>query len=59
MNHLTQLLSEGYCVFENCLSSQDLDRVEVSSLNALRQATIEHRENNHSQGSLVLIADYP
>jgi len=36
-----------------------LEKIKRVSRQALEELTIEHRKNNKSQGSLILIADYP
>ena len=54
-----QLLEDGYCVIADVLGPALLDDIRELSSEALRTASIEHRSQNRSQGSLINIADYP
>jgi hypothetical protein len=54
-----RILEEGYIVFKNVFSKRDLDLIREVSLDAIRKQSNEHREKNKSQGSLILVADYP
>ena len=56
---LSQLKENGYCVFDQALEKNVLEKIKRVSRQALEELTIEHRKNNKSQGSLILIADYP
>ena len=56
---LSQLKENGYCVFNQALEKKVLGKIKRVSRRALDELTIEHRKNNKSQGSLILIADYP
>ena len=56
---LSQLKEKGYCVFNQALEKKVLEKIKRVSRQALEELTIEHRKNNKSQGSLILIADYP
>ena len=56
---LSQLKENGYCVFNQALEKKVLGKIKRVSRQALEELTIEHRNNNKSQGSLILIADYP
>ena len=56
---LSQLKENGYCVFDQALEKKVLEKIKRVSRQALEELTIEHRKNNKSQGSLILIADYP
>ena len=53
------LIKNGYVVFKNVFSKQDLDPIRKISLDAIKKQSKNHREKNKSQGSLILIADYP
>ena len=60
MNSLsTQMEKEGFCVFEKVFTPEDLDPIRRVSLQALEEISADHRDLNKSQGSLILIADYP
>ena len=54
-----QLKEQGYCVYENLLTLEDLNPIRNASLQAISKLSPDHRERNKSQGSLILIADYP
>ena len=54
-----QLVRDGYCVFPDVLDADFLKRVQSLAAGGLADATPEHRALNRSQGSLVLMADYP
>ena len=56
---LSQLMEKGYCVFDQALKKEDLEKIKVVSRRAVGEVSIEHRNKNKSQGSLILIADYP
>ena len=56
---LSQLMEKGYCVFDQALKKEDLEKIKVVSRWAVGELPIEHRNKNKSQGSLILIADYP
>ena len=56
---LSQLKENGYCVFDQALEKNVLEKIKRVSRQALEELTIEHRKNNKSQGSLILLADYP
>lgn len=58
-DHRQKLLEEGYCVFESVFLPEELSRIKEVSLKALSELPPAHRERNKSQGSLILIADYP
>ena len=58
-DHRQKLLEEGYCVFESVFLPEELSRIKEVSLKALTELPPAHRERNKSQGSLILIADYP
>ncbi len=53
------LVEDGYCLIPQALDGDILDRVRTLAARALADATPEHRARNRSQGSLVLMADYP
>ena len=59
MTALPQLQADGYCVIEQVLDQTDMDWLRSLCGQALSNVSAEHRERNRSQGSLVLIADYP
>ena len=56
---LSQLMKKGYCVFDQALKKEDLEKIKGVSRRAVGEVSIEHRNKNKSQGSLILIADYP
>jgi len=56
---LSQLMEKGYCVFDQALKKEVLGKIKGVSRQALQELSIEHRNKNKSQGSLILIADYP
>ena len=56
---LSQLKENGYCVFDQALEKNVLEKIKRVSRQALEELKIEHRKNNKSQGSLILISDYP
>ena len=56
---LSQLMEKGYCVFDQALKKEVLGKIKGVSRQALQELAIEHRNKNKSQGSLILIADYP
>jgi len=56
---LSQLKENGYCVFDQALEKNVLEKIKRVSRQSLEELTIEHRKNNKSQGSLIQIADYP
>ena len=58
-DHRQKLLEEGYCVIESVFLPEELSRIKEVSLKALSDLPPAHRERNKSQGSLILIADYP
>ena len=57
--HRQNLLEEGYCVFESIFLPEELSLIKDVSIKALSELPPAHRERNKSQGSLILIADYP
>ena len=58
-NYKKTLIEDGYIVFKDVFSKQDLDPIRKISLDAIKKQSKNHREKNKSQGSLILIADYP
>ena len=54
-----QLIEQGYCVIPDALDLETLARIRSLCEGILSRLPQEHRERNRSQGSLVLIADYP
>ena len=52
-------LEDGYCVFENVFRNDDLDIIKNVSQKALSDLPLSHREKNKSQGSLIMVADFP
>ena len=56
---LSQLIEKGYCVFDQVLKKEILEKIIGVSRRAVGELSIEHRNKNKSQGSLILIADYP
>ena len=58
-DHRQKLLEEGYCVIESVFLPEELCFIKEVSLKALSELPPKHRERNKSQGSLILIADYP
>jgi hypothetical protein len=56
---LSQLIEKGYCVFDQVLKKEILGKIIGVSRQAVGELSIEHRNKNKSQGSLILIADYP
>jgi len=56
---LSQLKENGYCVFDQVLEKEVLGKIKRISRQSLGELSIEHRKKNKSQGSLILIADYP
>ena len=56
---LSQLKENGYCIFDQALEKEVLGKIKGISRRALEELSIEHRNKNKSQGSLILIADYP
>ena len=58
-NYRGRIVKDGYVVFKNVFSKDDLDPIRKISLDAIKKQPKEHREKNRSQGSLNLIADYP
>ena len=59
MTALPQLQADGYCVIDQVLDLTDMDWLRSLCGQALSNVSAEHQERNRSQGSLVLIADYP
>ncbi len=59
MTALPQLQADGYCVIDQVFDQTDRDWLRSLCGQALNKVSTEHRERNRSQGSLVLIADYP
>ena len=59
MTALPQLQADGYCVIDQVFDQTDMDWLRSLCGQALSKVSTEHRERNRSQGSLVLIADYP
>ena len=59
MTALPQRQADGYCVIEQVFEQTDMDWLRHLCGQALSKVSTEHRERNRSQGSLVLIADYP
>ena len=59
MTALPQLQADGYCVIDQVFDQTDMDWLRNLCGKALSNVSTEHRERNRSQGSLVLIADYP
>ena len=53
------LIEDGYCVIPQVLDGGILDRVRTLAARGLADAAPAHRARNRSQGSLVLVADYP
>ena len=56
---LSQLKENGYCVFDQAFEKEVLEKIKRVSRRALGKLSIKHRNKNKSQGSLILIADYP
>ena len=59
MTALPQLQADGYCIIDQVFDQTDMDWLRSLCGKALSNVSTEHRESNRSQGSLVLIADYP
>ena len=59
MTALPQLQADGYCVIDKVFDQTDMDWLRSLYGQALSNVSAEHRKRNRSQGSLVLIADYP
>ena len=59
MTALPQLQADGYCVIDKVFDQTDMDWLRSLCGQALSNVSAEHRKRNRSQGSLVLIADYP
>ena len=57
--HRQNFLEDGYCVFENVFRNDDLDIIKNVSQKALSDLPLSHREKNKSQGSLILVANFP
>ncbi len=53
------LIDHGYCLIPKVLDDDIFGRVRTIAASGLADATPEHRALNRSQGSLVLMADYP
>ena len=58
-NYRKTLIEDGYVVFKNIFTKEDLDPIRKISLDAIKKQSKNHREKNKSQGSLILTADYP
>ena len=54
-----QLIDQGYCVLKNVLNQTSLEQIRKLCGVILKGLPKQHRDRNRSQGSLVLIADYP
>ncbi len=54
-----RMVEEGFCVFEKVFTPEDLDPIRKVSIQAVKSLSTDHRVRNKSQGSLILIADYP
>ena len=59
MNKLEELQNKGCCVLEQVLPEKLTQQCIDISNKALESLSIEHREKNKSQGSMVHLADYP
>ena len=59
MTALPQLQADGYCIIDKVFDQTDMDWLRSPYGQALSNVSTKHRERNRSQGSLVLIADYP
>ncbi len=55
----SDLNERGFCVFEKAFHPEELDSIRQTSRQALKLLPVSHREKNKSQGSLILIANYP
>ena len=55
----TQLIRDGYCVFEQVLSPQMLARVQAASEGLLAAQSAEHFEEQKSTGSLISVYGDP
>ena len=58
-NQSEKLEKDGFCVFKSALTLVDLKSIQNISLQAITNLSPDHRKRNKSQGSLILIADYP
>ena len=59
MTALPKLQADGCCVIDKVFDQTDVYWLRSLCGQALSRVSTEHRERNRSQGSLVLIADYP
>jgi len=55
----TQLIEDGYCVFEQVLSPEMLARVRAASDGLIDAQTAEHFEEQKSTGSMISVYDDP
>ena len=55
----TQLIQDGYCVFEQVLSPEMLARVRAASDGLIEAQTAEHFEEQKSTGSMISVYDDP
>ena len=58
-NLQSDLVDKGFCVFKNAFLPEELDPFRQTSNFALKKIPKSHRIRNKSQGSLILIANYP
>ena len=54
-----ELEKDGFCVFKNLMPLVDLESIQNTSIKAIKNLSLDHRIRNKSQGSLILIAEYP
>lgn len=54
-----QLLEQGYCVLRNLLADEELTALRELAARCVAATTPEHRARYRSEGSLVLMAEYP
>ncbi len=54
-----QLVEDGYCVIRDVLDQDLLGSLRALARDGIADASVEHRALNRSQGSLVLMAEYP
>ena len=59
MTGFPELQADWYCVIYKVFDQKDMEWLWNLCGQALSNVSAEHRERNRSQGSLVLIADYP
>ncbi len=53
------LADDGYCVIEDALSPDLLEATRTRAQAIVKSIPAEHRAQNRSQGSLILMADHP